>query len=153
MTRFAVDDLREHMSSRSGDYEPRIYPHFRNIRELNSLKKIEEANRDTQFIIDEIRALEECCKAYQQMLYERTQQITTAGYHMVAKLRRYKSYYSKHVTYHFTVVKVFDDPSMQPLVVDSTDYPGTDRRKAIDDFNAYLKQHPGIEYVKEIDAK
>lgn len=99
----------------------------------------------------DLKALIETMEAYQQIIYDRVQELTTAPYHTEIHLRREKRYYNDNkVFYYLEAVKVYDTPGIEPETTERTVYPGTDRRKAIADFEAYKKSHPGIIAVKDI---
>lgn len=53
--------------------------------------------------------------------------------------------------YYLIVEKVFDTPGIKPVEIERHNYPGTDRRQSMKDFEAYKKSHPGIEAVLEIE--
>lgn len=46
--------------------------------------------------------------------------------------------------YFLTVEKVFVDGGIDPLLIESTKYTGTERAQAIKDYRAALKAHPGV---------
>lgn len=88
---------------------------------------------------------------YQQMLFQRVQELETAPYHHRVTLKRERSWYDKKVTYYLIVEKVREVKGIEPEEIQRTNYPGTDRRQALADFEAYKKSHPGIEAVKDIE--
>lgn len=104
-----------------------------------------------------IEAIEDCkamirkLEQYQQMLYERVQQIETAPYHHRVTLLRQRGFYDKKVTYHLIVEKVRESGDIKPEEIQRTKYPGTERRQALADFESYKKTHPGIESIKDIE--
>ena len=88
-------------------------------------------------------------EAYQSLIYDRVQELTVAPYHMELHLTRHKRYDNK-VHYYLEVKKVYDAPGIKPETIERTTYPGTDRHKALQDFAAYQKSHPGIIANKDI---
>lgn len=90
-------------------------------------------------------------KKYQQMIYERVQELETAPYHHRVTLLREKRYYEKKVFYHLIVEKVYDTPGIKPVEIERTNYPGAERREAIKAFEVYKKSHPGIEAILDIE--
>lgn len=101
--------------------------------------------------IKQCEAMIERLKDYQQMIYERVQELETSPYHHRVTLLRERRYYEKKVFYHLIVEKVFDTPGIRPVEIQRTNYPGTERREALKDFEAYKKSHPGIESVLDIE--
>ena len=101
--------------------------------------------------IDDCKAMIQKLEQYQQMLYNRVQQIEAAPYHHRVTLLRERSYYDKKVTYHLIVEKIRDVGGIKPEEIRRTEYAGTERRQAIADFEAYKKSHPSVEAVKDIE--
>ena len=99
--------------------------------------------------ITELKAIIETLEAYQQLLFDRAQDLTTASYNHEIHLTRHKRYDNK-VHYYLEVKKVYDVPGIDPEILERTQYPGTERHKALKDFTAYQKSHPGIIAVKDI---
>lgn len=100
----------------------------------------------------EFKAMIETMEAYQSLIYDRVQALMQAPYHMEIHLRRERRYYNDNkVFYYLEAVKVYDTPGIEPETIERTTYPGTERRKAIADFAAYQKSHPGIIAVKDIE--
>lgn len=139
--------------------------HFRNYRrELNETRHIYLPDPRTLNTMDrltyqgaqaaryaaELRDMIETMESYQSIIYDRVQELTTAPYHTEIHLRREKRYDNK-VKYYLEVKKVYDVPGIDPETIDSTVYPGTERRQAIKDFEVYQKSHPGIIAVKDIE--
>lgn len=90
-------------------------------------------------------------KKYQQMIYERVQELETAPYHHRVTLLRENRYYQKRVYYYLIVEKVFDTPGIKPVEIQRTTYSGPERRDALKAFEAYKKSHPGVEAVLDIE--
>lgn len=108
-------------------------------------------NRD-KWASDDIQRLEEyikVLKAYRQAIAERYQELETQPTIPVVTLKREKNYYSNKVFYYLIISRKYVN-SGEMQQVSSTKYAGTDRKKAIDDFNSYVKSHPGIEAIKDI---
>lgn len=101
--------------------------------------------------IKQCEAMIDQLKQYQQMIYERVQEIETAPYHHRVTLLRENRYYQKRVFYYLIVEKVFDTPGIKPVEIQRTTYSGPDRRDALKAFEAYKKSHPGIEAVLDIE--
>lgn len=139
--------------------------HFRNYRrELNETRRFYLPDPRTLCTMDrlsyhgnsaaryikELEAMIETMQSYQALIFDRVQELATAPYHMEIHLTRERRYDNK-VKYHLLVKKVYDVPGIEPETTERTTYPGTERRKAIADFEAYQKSHPGIIAVKNIE--
>lgn len=101
--------------------------------------------------IEDCRAMIQKLERYQQVLFDRVQQIEAAPYHHRVMLLRERGYYDKKVTYHLIVEKVRETDGIEPEEIQRAKYPGTERRQALADFEAYKKIHPGVEAVKDIE--
>ena len=101
--------------------------------------------------IKQCEAMIDQLKQYQQMIYERVQEIETAPYHHRVTLLRENRYYQKRVFYYLIVEKVFDTPGIKPVEIQRTTYSGPERRDALKAFEAYKKSHPGVEAVLDIE--
>lgn len=124
---------------------------------LQNPKSIDDMNRAIYWGNNAARHIEECqamikqLQQYQQMIYERVQEIETAPYHHRVTLLRENRYYQKRVFYYLIVDKVFNVPGIKPVEIQRTTYSGPERREAIKAFEAYKKTHPGIESVLDIE--
>lgn len=124
---------------------------------LQNPKTIDDMNRAVYWGNSAAQYIKDCesmiqsLKRYQQMIFDRVQELEQAPYHHRVTLLREKRYYQNKVYYHLIVEKVFDSPGIKPVEIQRTNYPGTDRRQALKDFEAYKKSHPGIESVLDIE--
>lgn len=101
--------------------------------------------------IKECEAMIARLKEYQQMIFERVQELETTSYHHRVTLLRERRFRESKVLYHLIVEKVYDTEGIRPTEISRTNYPGTERREALKAFEAYKKSHPGIEAVLDIE--
>lgn len=87
-------------------------------------------------------------KAYRAALAARYAELSSMPYRMRLELKRDK-HYQGPVYYHLRLLKVYQDGHTD--AESSTTYPGTQRHKAIAEFERLKKQRPGIEAVKDIE--
>ena len=124
--------------------------HLQDPQKLHSMKDLAYyGTRAAQYIKD-LEAMIETMESYQSLVFDRVQEVSTAQYHLEIHLTRERRYDNK-VKYYLTLKKVYDVPGIEPETVENTTYPGTERSKAIKDFAAYQKSHPGIVAVKNIE--
>lgn len=119
-------------------------------RTLNTMDRLTYQGAQAARYASEFRAMIETMESYQSLIYDRVQELTTAPYHTEIHLRREK-WYDNKVKYYLEVKKVYDVPGIDPETIESTVYPGTERRQAIKDFEDYQKSHPGIIAIKDIE--
>lgn len=145
------DALSQHFRSRHGrelNETRRLY--LPDPRTLNTLDRLTYHGGCAARYITELQAMIETMESYQSLIYDRVQELSTAPYHTEIHLIRERRYDNK-VKYHLLMKKVYDTPGIDPETIERTTYPGTERRKALADFAAYQKSHPGIIAVKDIE--
>lgn len=118
-------------------------------RSVNTMERLSYHGAQAARYAAELRSMIETMEAYQQIIFDRVQELTTAPYHKEIHLTRERRYDNK-VYYYLSEKKVYDTPGIEPETIERTTYPGTERHKAIADFEAYKKSHPGIIAVKNI---
>ena len=141
--------LAQHFKSYRREFNETRHFYLPDPRSLNALKDCTYQGGSAARYAAELRAMIETMEAYQQLIFDRVQELTTAPYHMELNLTRRKRYDNK-VYYYLEVKKVFDVDGINPETIERTTYPGTERHKAIADFAAYQKSHPGIIAAKDI---
>ena len=87
-------------------------------------------------------------REYRAALATRYSALVSMPYHMRLELKRHKQYQG-HVTYWLRLLRVYEDGHID--TESETKYPGTERHKAISDFESMKKERPGIESVKDIE--
>lgn len=142
-------ELTRHFKSRRELNETRCI-YLPDPRTINTLDRLTYHGGQADRYITELTAVIETMQAYQMLVYERIQELTTAPYHTEVHLTREKRYDNK-VRYHLEVKKVYDVPGINPVTTERTTYPGTERHKALADFTAYQKAHSGIIAIKDIE--
>lgn len=90
-------------------------------------------------------------KKYRKSLAERMEQLATMGFYMKCELRRERSWRDSKVFYYITISMVFDDGTEQ--ITESTKYSGTERNKALADYESMRKANPHWKCSKDIERK
>lgn len=143
--------LTEHFKSCRREFNETRRFYLPDPRSLNTLKECTYQGGSAARYAAELRAMIETMESYQSLIYDRVQELTTAPFHHELHLTREKKYYADNkVFYYMEVKKVFDVDGINPETIERTTYPGTERHKALNDFAAYQKSHPGIIAVKDI---
>lgn len=143
------EELARRFASR-GEYNATCHIYLVSPDKLSDMNRISYQGAQAARYIKEAQAVIETMQAYQQLLYDRVQLLEMAPYHLEVILRREKRYDGK-VWYWLTVRKVREVDGVEPETLEQTKYPGTERSKALKDFAAYQKSHPGIIAVKDIE--
>ena len=113
-----------------------------------SLKRLrildDMAVREIERLQNELSALQ----AYRLDLMDRAQYLSTASYTVSVELHRHKRYCGG-VEYNLQIVRTYEDGTRHED--SSTIYTGKERYKAISDYKAACKSHPGAETVLDIE--
>ena len=142
--------LAQHFKGYRREFNETRHFYLPDPRSLNTLKECTHQGASAARYAAELKALIETMESYQQLIYERVRELTTAPYHHELTLtRERRTYRDNKVFYYLDVKKVYEVPSISPETVERTTYPGTERHKALADFAAYQKSHPGI--IAEMD--
>lgn len=94
--------------------------------------------------ITELQAAIETLQAYDQLIYDRVQEIISAPWRPELHLTREKNYATGKIIYRLSLLKVYEIDGISPEIMEQTNYPGPERHKAIAAFRAAQKQRPGI---------
>ena len=110
---------------------------------LNELDKVLYYDSKAVDVINEFERKIEQLKAYRIALAERYNYLATAPTQPVVRLKRERRYYENKV-YYFLVTYSRNMLYGSEVQTSSTKYAGQERHKAITDYKAYIKSHPGI---------
>lgn len=145
------EKLQEVFNGYRREFNETRYYHLTDPRKLNTIKDCTYHGSSAARYAAELKAMIETMEAYQSLIYDRVQELTTAQFHLELHLTRERKYYNDgKVFYYLEVKKVYDTPGIDPETIERTVYPGTERHKAIADYAAYQKTHAGIIAVKDI---
>lgn len=129
--------------------EFRIRDFLMNPENIHEINKIAAYDKGAEETIEQCRKAIETLTAYRLALSERYNELATAPVVPVVKLIREKRYH-QNVFYHLITCNRNLD-SGKDTGESRTTYEGSERHKAIKDFEAYCKSHPGIIAVKQIE--
>lgn len=141
--------LAQHFKGYRREFNETRHFYLPDPRSLNTLKECTYQGGSAARYAAELKAMIETMEAYQSLIFDRVQELSVAPYHTELNLTRHKRYDNK-VYYYLEVKKVYDVDGIGPETIERTVYPGTERHKALADFAAYQKSHPGIIASKDI---
>ncbi|MGO5113631.1 hypothetical protein ACTQ33_01140 [Candidatus Avoscillospira sp. LCP25S3_F1] len=113
----------------------------------NDLKTIQWLDKQAAAYIEQYAATLARVQEYRAALAARYAELVSMPYRMQLELTRHKQYQGP-VTYWLRLNRVYADGHVEHE--QETKYPGTERHKAIAEFERMKKQRPGIEAVKDI---
>lgn len=145
-----LDQLRW---NHNGECEYHSHFYFTKAEKLDSLERILFHDRSAAEKIKDAENMIAVLKEYRQSLFERSQIITAANYHLRLTLTREVHYYDKKKYYQIEIAKIFDRKDIAPESILSERYEGTERHKAIKRYEELRKSHPGIESEMDIAKK
>jgi hypothetical protein len=139
-----LEALYNRLFWRSGEAEIRLYGITRKPETMDTTKAVEMYDRNAAHLMEDIKKLLPQLEAYRVALAERYAHLVTAPATPFVRLERHKGYSSKLVTYDLICGKTYLDSGKE--IIDSRQtFPGKERRKALEAFEAYVKSHPGID--------
>lgn len=145
-----VAEIFQRYGSPSTDGEIHIRDYLIRPDKLNTEREVKCYDESAACTIRECEHAIAQMQAYRQALAERYNYIATAPAVSVVRLARDRNRYDNKVYYFLrTFRRILDDGT--ETVESEAKYPGTERRKALADFDAYVKAHPGIVAEKDIE--
>ena len=131
-----------------GEYTKTLHIYYSdpsNVTNMDRLRVLDEmTTREIERLQNELSALQ----AYRLDLMERAQYLSTASYTVSVELHRHKLYCGG-VEYKLQIVRTYEDGTRHEDSL--TRYTGKERHKAIADYKAACKSHPGAETVLDIE--
>lgn len=112
------------------------------------LKQLQLRDKNAEYAIEECEAALKVLKAYREELNARAQELMLMKSSKRITLRRERDYYGNRVYYRLITEEVYEDGSDHEI--SRTTYEGTERHKAISEFNKMKKQYPQFEFVLNI---
>lgn len=135
---------------RAGDIKTfHIQSYFWPPHTIDKLKEIADSDKKAAATIEECQKAIETLTAYRIALAERYNELATAPTVPVVKLIREKRY-QHNVKYYIRFCSRNLDTG-KDIETDVKVYEGSERHQAIKDFEAYVKEHPGIIAEKNIE--
>lgn len=131
-----------------GEYTKTLHIYCSDPRTETSLKRLRRLDDMTAKEIERLQNELSALQAYRLDLMERAQYIATASYTVSVELHRHKLYCGG-VEYKLQIVRTYEDGTRHED--NRTMYSGKDRYKAISDYKAAFKSHPGAETVLDIE--
>lgn len=148
--RTLFEDLFSQYGSVANSCNRTIYVYGQNPETEDSISELAKADKRICDKITELERTIEQLKAYRIAIAERYNYLATAPTTPVVKLKRQKLYYDKHVYYYIEHYSR-DLNTNKDTLLESIKYTGTERKKAIEDFENYVSAHPGIISIKDIE--
>lgn len=126
--------------------------YFTKAESMNVAARIQRFDESATRLIQECEETIAQLKAYRISLAERYSFLATSPSVPVVRLERIRNSYDSKVYYHLLTLRRFLDDGTE--VEESREkYPGSERWKAIADYKAYVKFHPGIAAEMDIEKK
>lgn len=145
--------------SYSDTYDKNIRCHVYDPEKIFEEKQIKLYDEWAAREIQEIEEMLVILKDYRQILVNRFSELATSATIPVVRLRRQRDFWKDHKVFYYLeeITRYIDKPdqkngtSFTDVVINSTKYPGSERREAIKAYNKYTKDHPGI--TAELDIE
>ena len=111
--------------------------------------QIIDEDRRAQQSIEDAENLIKWLKAHRVELAERYRELEAMESHIRVTLKRQKNWTNNKIFYFLMNDKVFDDGTVE--FISSKKFAGTERNKAIKEFNNIKKRLPSQEYILDIE--
>ena len=143
-------ELFQRYGSPSKETQFQIHGYFQIAESINKSSLVQGADERAARMIDELQEKIDQLNAYRRSLAERYNYLETAPTVPVVRLSRERNSCTNKVFYYLRTFRRFVDSGVEVLV-DFTEYSGTERSTAIKAFRAYEKAHPSI--IAEMDIQ
>lgn len=143
----ALDRVFQRYGSQSSEWSCPVYFYHTRADHLHTCESVAREDRRAADDIKELELLLESLTSHRAALAERYAELATAPTVPVIKLSRRKM---DTVTYYLeTFDRNLNDNHDERT--SSVKYPGTQRHKAIADYHEYVRTHPGIIAIMDIE--
>lgn len=122
-------------------YKHELYLYGRRPGAIYDLDELQREDERSANMIADLEAMVDCLKQHRQAIAERYQELSTAPTVPVITLKRTKTIYNG-IQYTITHYRQYLDGTRAEI--SHTTYSGKERHKAIADYKAAVKAHPGI---------
>lgn len=147
-----LGEMFQRYGHRSNEAQIDIRSYFIRAETLNETGRIQLYDESAVRLIQKCEETIAQLKAYRISLAERYSFLATSPSVPVVRLVRIRNSYDSKVYYHLLTLRRFLEDGTE--VEESREkYPGSERRKAIADYKAYVKAHPGIAAEMDIEKK
>lgn len=125
----------------TNEYSHEVWLYGRRPAAIYKLDIMQDEDKRSADKIAELESLIDCLKQHRQAIAARYQELSTAPTVPVITLKRTKTIYNG-IQYTITRYRQYLDGTRAEI--SHTTYSGKERHKAIADYNAAVKAHPGI---------
>lgn len=138
-----IDDFFSGYGTDSNGYKSiSKYYHFQKPSSIYDLKDIVKRDTEIANYINELTSQIEVLKTMRIAYAERYNELSVSPVKKAVRLKRQKSYYENKVYYYISYVDIYEDGHEEITKTDK--FTGKERKTAIENYNAYVKAHPGI---------
>ena len=131
-----------------GEYAKTLHIYCRDLSTVTNMDRLRVLDEMTVREIERLQNELSALQAYRLDLMDRAQYLSTASYTVSVELHRHKQYCGG-VEYNLQIVRTYADGTRHEDSL--TMYTGKERHKAIADYKAACKSHPGAETVLDIE--
>lgn len=135
------EDFYRRFGNTTAEYSHDVHIYGRRPAALYKLDELQREDKRSADKIAELESLIDCLKQHRQAIAARYQELSTAPTVPVITLKRTKTSYNG-IQYTITHYRQYLDGTRAEI--SHTTYSGKERHKAIADYNAAVKAHPGI---------
>lgn len=144
-------ELFQRYGSPSDTADIRLTAYLTRPDKLDSFDRVKSFDDSVARMIADCKRTVSQLVEYRQALAARYNALATMPSRDRLELQRHASYGSKRITYYIRHLRTYEDGTLVEIACES--FPGKERRAAFSRFDELLKEHPGIEYTKDIERR
>ena len=133
--------------SPSNDMNETIYVYTQRAEKLSTVEEVAHCDKSAADKIAELQRYIDFLTEHRKRLTARYGELLTMGYTTELKLQRYCNYDNRKF-YYLRTTLIYDDGSRTET--ETKRFPGTERHKAIAEFERLAKLHPDWKAIKDI---
>lgn len=119
---------------------------------VKNLEWVKHYDKKAQDDIKGLLEFVEMLKEYRKTIFDRAQELLTAGYAMQLKIKREVDCWQNNKKFYIIEVsKILDLKNAEPVSVLKETYEGKERHTALKRFEQLKKLYPNIEIIKDIE--
>ena len=130
------------MFKHQSEVHHRHYIYLENPAALQTEKACRAQDARLAGYIEDLEKELEILRGLRMENFHRMQEIFSVCWEPMVKLERRRSYYDRKVTYTLSHYRYYPSGELEPERISSREYPGTARRQALADYNAYVNPIP-----------
>lgn len=150
--RQVIESLFKRYGSASDDVELHAREYLIKPEKLDTIERVLHYDKSAEKTIEQLEKMIEKLQIYRIALCDQYNFLQTAPKKAIVKLKREKSYRDNKVYYYIMELEK-NLINENETLISSKKFSGKVRKKAFEEFEEYIKNHPGVIAIKEIEKE